>query len=59
MAEATSDPQATLNIVAPPEEKIDTLLTTDQLENFGLKSRKAGASITFSIRMSFYMSRVV
>ena len=40
MAEATSDPQTTLNIVAPPEEKIDTLLTTDQLENFGLKSPK-------------------
>lgn len=38
MAEATSDPQAALNIVDPPEEKIDTLLTNDQLENFGLKS---------------------
>ncbi len=38
MAEATSDQPATLNLVDPSEEKIDTLLTTDQLENFGLKS---------------------
>lgn len=38
MADATSDPQATFNLVDAPDEPIDTLLTTDQLGNFGLKS---------------------
>lgn len=38
MAKANSDPQAALNLVDAPQETIDTLLTADQLGNFGLKS---------------------
>ena len=38
MAEVSSESNAALNVVSPTVEKIDTLLTADQLENFGLKS---------------------
>jgi len=38
MAEASSETNASLNVVTPSEEKIDSLLTADQLVNFGLKS---------------------
>ncbi len=39
IVEAPADAQSALNVVAPTsEEKIDTILTADQLENFGLKS---------------------
>ena len=38
MVEATSDAQVAPNMVSPMPQKTDALLTTAQLENFGLKS---------------------